>query len=226
MFSTPIYAIIVAGGVGKRMGAKIPKQFLEIKGRPILIRTIEAYSNFSEDLQVILVLPEPHLETWKTVCTRYAFDTPLTVVAGGNTRFQSVKKGLQAIEGNDGLVAIHDGVRPLVGSNIIKASFENAAQHGSAVAVIPLKNSIRQVHASGSSALNRENYRIVQTPQTFQLGQIKQAYSIDEDATFTDDASVWEAAGNNITLIEGSEKNIKITTIRDLLIAETLMKLD
>ena len=226
MFSTPTYAIIVAGGVGQRMGAKIPKQFLEIKGRPILIRTIEAYSDFSEALQVILVLPELHLETWKKVCARYGFDTPITVVTGGNTRFQSVKKGLQAIEGNDGLVAIHDGVRPLVGVDIIKESFEKAAQHGSAVAVVPLKDSIRQVHTSGSTALNRENYRIVQTPQTFHLGRIKQAYSIDEDAAFTDDASVWEASGNSITLIDGSEKNLKITTIRDLLIAETLMKLE
>ena len=226
MPSTPKYAIIVAGGVGKRMGSKIPKQFLELKTRPILMRTVEVFSNFSEQLKIILVLPEAHLDTWATMCSQYNFDIPVTLITGGESRFQSVRKGLGAIEGNEGLVAIHDGVRPLIDPAIIEDSYQKAGQFGSAVAVIPLKNSIRQLHSEGSTAMNRENFRLVQTPQTFQLAGIKEAYQINEKPTYTDDASVWEAAGNKITLIDGSEKNLKITTIRDLLIAETLMKLE
>jgi 2-C-methyl-D-erythritol 4-phosphate cytidylyltransferase len=224
MSSIDKYAIIVAGGSGQRMGSKLPKQFLEIKGRPILIRTLEAYYNYSKELQLILVLPEAHIDTWNSICERYHFHLPLTIRPGGTTRFRSVKNGLEAIKENSGLVAIHDGVRPLVDSSIINDSFEIAKHHGSAIAAIPLKSSIRQITDSGSKALDRQNYRIVQTPQTFKVELIKKAYQIEELPTFTDDASVWEAAGFQVTLFEGSEKNIKITTIHDLLVAEMLMK--
>ena len=219
------YAIIVAGGSGQRMGSKIPKQFLEIKGRPILIRTLEAFYQYSSNIQLVLVLPKDHMETWKSICERYHFHLPVTLKEGGATRFQSVRNGLEAIKDDQGLVAIHDGVRPLVDSSTINASFEIAEKSGSAIAVIPLKNSIRQVSNNHSKALDRQNYRLVQTPQTFKVALIKQAYQTQELPTFTDDASVWEAAGFQTTLFEGSEKNLKITTLQDLLFAEVLMKL-
>lgn len=216
------YAVIVAGGRGKRLGSKIPKQFLELKGRPIIMRSVEAFYQYSDELQLILVLPEGQKDTWKDMCKRYGFNIPVRLVTGGSTRFQSVRNGLKTIKG-EGLVAIHDGVRPLVNTKTIRNSFETADMHDSAIAVIALKNSIRKIDASGSGWLNRDLYRIVQTPQTFRVGMIRQAYDIPESPKFTDDASVWEAAGHQVTFFEGSEKNLKITTLQDLLIAEVLM---
>ena len=165
------------------------------------------------------MLPEVHLKTWTKLCKTYQFNIPITTTAGGSSRFQSVKRGLQLIV-EDGLVAIHDGVRPLVDLKLIERSYEIADNKGSAVASIPMKDSIRIINSEQSLAVNRAEYRIIQTPQTFSIGRIKNAYKLDENDTFTDDASVWEAAGNPVSLIEGSEKNIKITTVQDLMIAE------
>ena len=222
MSATTKHAIIVAGGSGERMGSRIPKQFLEIKGKPVLMHTIGAFHDYSQDIDLTVVLPEPHLITWKDLCQRYNFHIPHKLASGGATRFQSVKKGLESIQG-DGLVAIHDGVRPLIDSKILERCFETAAQKDSAVAMIGLKSSIRELLPEGSKSRNRNNFCIVQTPQTFRLELIKRAYQTDELESYTDDASVWEAAGNVVNLVEGSEKNLKITTIHDLVIAEMLM---
>ncbi len=225
MTSPTKYAIIVAGGKGIRMGSKIPKQFLEMKGRPILMRTIESFYHCSKAIQLILVLPAAHLEIWSELCVRYQFEVPYKIQPGGPTRFQSVKNGLQAIVEN-GLVAIHDGVRPLVNAQMINASYTTAELYNSAVAAIPLKSSLREINLQGSRALKRSSYRIIQTPQTFKVNLIKEAYQIAEKDVYTDDASVWEAAGNQVTLFEGLERNLKITTIQDLVVAEILMKLE
>ena len=231
----PEHALIVAGGKGTRIKTKLSKQFLELNGKPILLHTIEAFFRYSEKLNIVLVLPEDDFETWRNICKKYKFDKPLTLQKGGETRFQSVRNGLDKIEGL-GLVAIHDGVRPLVSEDIIGASFRLAAVHKSAVAAVRLKESIRMTDQAclpeGSSACGQDNtkamdrsrFRLIQTPQTFDIAIIKQAYQIKEDASLTDDASVAEKSGLVISLFEGSYENIKITTQEDLIVAEALMK--
>ena len=204
------------------MGSKIPKQFLEMKGRPILMHTIDAFYNYPDPIKIVLVLPEQHINKWKELCQRYKFQVPVTLQPGGQTRFESVKNGLTKING-DGLVAIHDGVRPLVDQSLIQRSFSTALKYNSAVAAIPMKDSLREVTASGSTAVPRDKFCQVQTPQTFNLKLIRLAYERTENGNFTDDASVWEAAGHPVTLYEGSEKNLKITTIQDLVVAEMLL---
>lgn len=222
MSSTAKYAVIVAGGSGQRMGSKVPKQFLVIKGRPILMHTVEAFHNYREKIKIILVLPQSHVNTWKELCTHYRFNIPVTLQTGGPSRFQSVRNGLSAIDG-DGLVAIHDGVRPLIDEEVIHRSFQTALKYNSAVATIPLKSSIREITANGSRTVDRDKFCLVQTPQAFKLELIKQAYQNAEQGSFTDDASVWEAAGHPVTLFEGSERNLKITTVQDMVVAEILM---
>lgn len=216
------YALIVAGGKGTRIKSELPKQFLELNGKPVLLHTIEAFYRYSEKLSIILVLPESDLPIWQSICERYQFNKPITLQKGGTTRFQSVRKGLEKIEG-DGLVAIHDGVRPLVSADIIAASFHLAAIHKSAVAAVRLKESIRMTDADNTKAVDRSRFRIIQTPQTFDVSLIKKSYQIDEDITLTDDASVAERSGHVISLFEGSYENIKITTPEDLVVAEALL---
>src|SRR5690349_14544540 len=217
------YALIVAGGKGTRIKSKLPKQFLEINGLPILMHTINAFHRYSENVAIILVLPEDDFETWESLCKKYDFKKKLVVQKGGDTRFQSVKNGLEKIEG-DGLVAIHDGVRPLVSEDIIGASFRLAAVHESAVAAVRLKESIRMTDQDNTKAMDRSRFRLIQTPQTFQVELIKKAYSLKEDDTLTDDASVAERAGHAISVFEGSYENIKITTPEDLVVAEALLQ--
>lgn len=216
------YALIVAGGKGTRIKSKLPKQFLELNGLPILMHTINAFYRYSEKIVVILVLPEDDIETWRVLCKKHNFTRPLILQKGGDTRFQSVKNGLEKIEG-DGLVAIHDGVRPLVSEDIIGASFRLAAVHLSAVAAVRLKESIRMTDQDNTKAMDRSRFRLIQTPQTFQVQLIKQAYKIKDDPSLTDDASVAEKAGHTISLFEGSYDNIKITTPEDLIVAEALL---
>jgi 2-C-methyl-D-erythritol 4-phosphate cytidylyltransferase len=218
------------------MKSDIPKQFLLLNGKPILQHTIEQFLAVrlpqllsptptladTFPLQIILVLPERDQKTWAALCEQYAFDTtnyqlPILTVNGGTTRFQSVRNGLNYIQATDGFVAVHDGVRPFVTPEIIKRSFETAAQTGSAVTCVSLKDSMRIVHADGSSqAVDRSQYRLIQTPQTFQLSRFRTAFETPEQPFFTDCASVMEYAGFPITLIEGSYENIKITTPDDL----------
>ena len=181
------YALIVAGGKGIRMESEIPKQFIEIAGKPILLHTILAFLNYSANIQIILVLPETEIERWKEICNIHQFNFSHQVVAGGQTRFQSVKNGLDSIN-QDGLVAIHDGVRPLVDVNLIEASFRIAALHGSAVAAVRLKESIRKVDQQATTAVDRSKFRLIQTPQTFKVSIIKDSYEIGENSSLTDDA--------------------------------------
>ncbi|MBA4055842.1 MAG: 2-C-methyl-D-erythritol 4-phosphate cytidylyltransferase [Marivirga sp.] len=217
------YALIVAGGKGSRIKSNVPKQFLELNGIPVLMHTIEAFYRYSKKINIILVLPLGDFDTWKSLCIKFNFDKPITLQQGGDSRFQSVKLGLDKIKG-EGLVAIHDGVRPLVDEAIIGASFRLATVHQSAVAAVRLKESIRITNEDNSSAMDRSLFRIVQTPQTFQVALIKKAYEQKEDESLTDDASVAERAGLTISLFEGSYENIKITTPEDLVIAEALLR--
>ena len=222
MNKTKEFALIVAGGKGTRIKTKLPKQFLELNGKPILLHTLEAFLRYSDEITIVLVLPEDDFEIWKAICKKFNFNTPVIVEKGGETRFQSVKNGLNKIEG-PGLVAIHDGVRPLVSEDIIGASFRLAAVHQSAVAAVRLKDSIRMTDQDNTKAVDRSRFRLIQTPQTFDIDLIKHAYQIKEDASLTDDASVAEKSGHVISLFEGSYENIKITTQEDLIVAEALL---
>ncbi len=216
------FALIVAGGKGTRIKSDLPKQFLELNGLPVLMHTIQAFLRYSPTIKIILVLPADDFPIWQQLAQKYSFHTPITVCPGGETRFQSVKNGLAQIA-EDGLVAIHDGVRPLVSEDIIAASFRLASVHKAAVASVRLKESIRVVDQDNTKAVDRSRYRLIQTPQTFQVVSIKKAYEGKEDESLTDDASVAEKAGLTISLFEGSYENIKITTPEDLLLAEALL---
>lgn len=218
------YALIVAGGKGTRFKSKTPKQFLELNGLPVLMHTILAFYRYSENITVILVLPEEDMDTWRSLCAHHYFSKPLMLQSGGETRFQSVKNGLKKIEDDNGLVAIHDGVRPLISENIIATSFRLAAVHESAIAAVRLKESIRMTDQNNTIAVDRSKFRIIQTPQTFKVSLIRNAYELKEDFSLTDDASVAEKAGHSISLFEGSYENIKITTAEDLIVAEALLK--
>lgn len=219
------YAIIVAGGSGTRMGAEIPKQFLLLNGKPVLMHTIHAFARIRDSVQLILVLPKNSIEEWKSLCKKHDFNDPVVVTAGGPSRFHSVKNGLNKIENLHSLVAIHDGVRPLVTEKMISDSFELASEQGTAIAATPLKETIRQLDGETSRTINRDQLRSIQTPQTFQTGLIKKAFDrFDKDENFTDDASVAEKAGYPIHLFEGDYQNIKITTPEDLLFASAIIR--
>lgn len=216
------YTLIVAGGKGTRIKSKLPKQFLELNGLPILMHTINAFLRYNREMIIILVLPEDDFTLWNELCVKHKFTTKLILTKGGESRFQSVKNGLDKIEG-EGVVAIHDGVRPLVSEDIIGASFHLAAVHESAVAAVRLKESIRMTDQDNTKAMDRSRFRLIQTPQTFKVSLIKQAYQQKEDVSLTDDASVAERAGHIISLFEGSYENIKITTQEDLIVAKALL---
>lgn len=215
------YAVIVAGGSGTRMQSSLPKQFIEVLGQPILMHTLEAYA--FDGIQIILVLPESQISLWNELCEKHQFEIPHQIVKGGETRFHSVSNGLNAI-GNDGLVAIHDGVRPLIARDIIQMAFSVAEEKGNAIVSVPLKDSIREYTTSANKMVDRNNYRLIQTPQTFQVQLIKEAFNTDYQAGFTDDASVLEAKGKTIHLIDGDYRNIKITTPEDLKVAEAFLR--
>jgi 2-C-methyl-D-erythritol 4-phosphate cytidylyltransferase len=215
------YAIIVAGGSGTRMGSEIPKQFLEVGGIPILIRTILQFKKADSAVQVILVLPKSQFSFWQELTSKHNFTLSYQLVSGGDSRFQSVQNGLNSISDSKGLVAIHDGVRPFISQEIINESFRIAQEKTNAVVSVPLKDSIRFVDENGvNQAKPRSQYRSIQTPQTFQLNLLREAFEVEESNQFTDDATVFEHAGHKINLIEGSYKNIKITTPEDLLLGE------
>ncbi len=218
------WAIIVAGGSGSRMQSVIPKQFLTIDDIPILVRTLHAFWDYNPEINLIVVLPDNEHARWQEIKQAYDVRIPHTVVSGGKTRFQSVKNGLSAIEGDEGLVAIHDGVRPFVSPELIQKCYEAAQQTGSGVAAVHLKESIREmVSITESISRDRTKYRLIQTPQTFQVSFIKNAFKLEEQDYFTDDASVYEADGGKISLVEGSYENRKITTPEDLIWAEAFL---
>lgn len=220
----PGIVIIVAGGKGERMNANIPKQFLELHGKPILMHTIEAFNRFDTTIQIILVLPETQIDYWKTLCKKHDFAVLHNIVIGGQTRFNSVKNGLKLVQ-SPSLVAVHDGVRPLVSHSTIARCFEAAEKYDAAIPVIDLFDSIRQVNEDESLSVDRTKYKLVQTPQVFDAELLKKAYEQEFSALFTDDASVVEALGTKIHLVEGNRENIKITTEIDLKMAETFLNL-
>ncbi len=218
-------AIIVAGGSGTRFGAELPKQFLNLKGLPILMRTIQA---FGDDFDVIVTLPEGQMELWRQLCEKFNFAVPHSVVAGGETRWHSVKNALDSIGDVDGVdvIAVHDGVRPMVTAEIISRTLEAARRDGAAIPVVALNDSVRQVVGDDSHALDRSSLRAVQTPQVFDARLLVDAYQQPYDPTFTDDASVVEKFGHHVALVEGDPMNLKITRPMDLALAEYLLNHD
>ncbi len=214
------YALVVAGGSGLRMGTEIPKQFLLLKGKPVLMHTL---LKFSDCKQIVLVLPEAQVTYWNELCTKLNFTLPHTIVQGGNERFYSVLNGLHALP-DDGLVAIHDGVRPCVSVDVINEAFVTAEKFGNAIVAVPSKDSIRMVDGGKSVAVDRSKYHLIQTPQVFNLSLLKKVYtSTHHQPIFTDDASVFEHAGHQIYLVKGEYTNIKITTPEDLPLAELFL---
>lgn len=214
------YALVVAGGSGLRMGTDIPKQFLLLKGEPVLMHTLR---KFKSCRHIVLVLPAAQIVYWNELCAKYNFTLPHTVVEGGNERFYSVLNGLNALPA-DGLVAVHDGVRPCVSVDVINEAFVTAEKLGNAIVAVPSKDSIRMVDDGKSVAVDRSKYYLIQTPQVFNLSLLKEAYSSTAyQTTFTDDASVFEHAGYPINLVKGEYTNIKITTPEDLPLAELFL---
>lgn len=214
--------IIVAGGKGLRLGGETPKQFVPIGGKPILMRTIEMFYQFDKSIRIIVVLPEDHRDHWSMLCKSYGFTIYHEMVNGGETRFHSVKSGLELV--TDGLVAVHDAARPFVSVDLIQRSFDCAKEYRSAIPVIDVVDSLRKVESSGhSSIVDRNDYKMVQTPQIFEVSLLKKAYESDFDESFTDDASVVESVGQEVCLLNGERNNIKITTSFDLKLAKALL---
>ena len=226
------YIIIVAGGKGLRMGSDIPKQFLPIGGKPVLMRTLERFREYSAELQIILVLPEAQQAYWRELCKQYYFPLPLEgaggglyqLANGGQTRFHSVQNGLAKVPDDaQGVVGVHDGVRPFPSIEVIKNCYETARTKKAVIPVIPVVETVRHLEGEKSVTVPRGDYRLVQTPQTFDIQLLKAANRQPYNDGFTDDASVVESYGYEITLVEGNRENIKITTPYDLKIAEVLI---
>ena len=213
--------LIVAGGKGLRMGSDLPKQFIPINGKPVLMRTIEAFYNFDKAINIVLVLPEPHQEYWRNLCKEYGFNIPHRTVTGGETRFHSVKNGLSLVK--SGLVAVQDGVRPFASNELIKRCFDAASLYKAVIPVIDSTDSLREMTDNERSRIiDRSKIRLVQTPQVFDCELLQKAYQTDFKDTFTDDASVVEDMGENIHLVAGETTNIKITTPFDLKVGEII----
>lgn len=217
--------IIVAGGKGLRMGGDIPKQFLPIGGKPVLMRTIERFLLYDKEMQVVLVLPESQQGYWQSLCEQYRFSQPYTLATGGETRFHSVKNGLAKVSSDATLIGVHDGVRPFVSVDTIGACYEEAARSEAVVPVTDVVETLRHISSAGelSETVPRGDYRLVQTPQVFAASLLRQAYNQPYTDFFTDDASVVERFGHLVTLVQGNRENIKITTPFDLTIASALL---
>ena len=214
--------IIVAGGSGTRMKTDTPKQFLELCGKPILMHTILAFADFCEGVFPVIVLPPSQIDKWRELCTTHGFSTHHKIVAGGDTRFHSVKNGLDTLP-DEGLVAIHDGVRPLVNKQTITNCLCEATIFGCAIPTIQVTDTVRQISDQKNRVIDRQTLRLIQTPQVFNLAKLKKAYQQPYSPSFTDDATVFEHAGYPIRLAEGNKENIKITTPNDLIVANALM---
>ena len=219
------YVIIVAGGKGLRMGSDIPKQFLPIAGKPVLMRTLERFREYSADLQIILVLPEAQQDYWQELCRQYGFQVEYQLANGGQTRFHSVQNGLALVPDDaEGVVGVHDGVRPFPSIEVIRNCYSTARTAKAVIPVIPVVETVRHLEGKGSVTVPRGDYRLVQTPQTFEIQLLKAANRQPYNDGFTDDASVVESYGHEITLVEGNRENIKITTPYDIVVAEALCK--
>jgi len=217
-----LYALIVAGGAGTRMGTDIPKQFLELAGKPVLMHSIERFRRFDNTIGIIVVIPENQFVLWESLREKHSFSVSHTLVKGGSSRFFSVKNGLQKVEDN-AIVAIHDGVRPLVSTNTIIRCFRAAEEFGNGIPVINMPDSVRMITEQGNIPVNRHSLRIIQTPQVFNARLIKKAYLRDFNPEITDDAMLLEKTGEMIHLVEGNRENIKITNPEDLVIAGALI---
>jgi len=215
--------IIVAGGIGTRMGGPIPKQFLLLKGKPLLCWTIEAFHAYDAALPIVLVLPEQQITMWRTLCIGHHFHVEHDVVAGGVERFHSVKNGLATVK-HDGLVAVHDGVRPLVSVALIDRCFRAAQEHGAAIPVVPISSSVREVDGDDSRPLDRSRLRAVQTPQCFRADLLREAFGRPYDPAFTDEATLVQRGGTPVHLVDGEDRNLKVTTPMDLRVAELMLR--
>ena len=215
------YIIIVAGGKGLRMGGDIPKQFLPVCGKPVLMRTLEAFHAYDASMRLILVLPVSQQAYWKQLCEEYQFELVHEIANGGDTRFHSVKNGLALVE-EDGLVGVHDGVRPFVSQEVITRCYEEAVSLKAVIPVIGVVETVRHLIGEGSETVPRDQYKLVQTPQVFDVALLRRAYQQEYTDLFTDDASAVEALGEKVYLVEGNRENIKLTTPFDLKLAELL----
>lgn len=219
---TPKIALIVAGGKGERMNSDIPKQFIELSGKPILMHTIETFVKYDPHVRIVIVLPVEQIDVWQQLCKKYAFHINHSIEIGGHTRFHSVQNGLKSIE-TPSIVAVHDGVRPLVSIPTIARCFTEAEIHKNAIPVVDLVDSLRSIAGDNNYSVNRSDYKLVQTPQVFDGEFLKKAYQQAYCDKFTDDASVVESLGEKIYLVEGNRENIKITTDMDLIIAKAIL---
>lgn len=217
------FVIIVAGGSGSRMGTEIPKQFLELCEKPVLMHTIQVFFDFDAECEIILVLPEAQKEVWGGLCLKHSFTLPHQIVSGGETRFHSVQNGLELIQ-DECIVFIHDGVRPLVSRETLERCLETAQKYGNAIPVLPVNESLRKKEGNQNISVDRSLYFGVQTPQTFRSEVILNSFHQPFDPSFTDDASVVEKAGFTINMVEGNPENIKITTPTDLIVAEAFLQ--
>jgi 2-C-methyl-D-erythritol 4-phosphate cytidylyltransferase len=218
------FVIIVAGGIGTRMKSDRPKQFIDLLGTPIIVRTIRCFLDAIPDIRVIVCVHRNYRGHLDGLIEKHGLGAAgIQVTLGGETRFESVRNGLALITNSTGIVAIHDAARPLVSSQTIQSCFDTAATRGNAVPYIKVNESLRKISNNVNHAVNRHEYRIIQTPQCFQVGAIRRAFSLAQGNSFTDDASVLEAAGETVNLVEGNEENIKITSPHDLLIAQAIL---
>jgi len=217
------FVIIVAGGSGSRMGTEIPKQFLELNGKPILIHSVQLFYDYDPECELIIVLPKEQKSFWAELCRKYNFSIFHKIISGGETRFHSVKNGLSQVT-EEGIVFIHDGVRPLASRETIERCYQMAQKNGNAIPVLSVHESLRKQKGRKSVSVDRTLYLSVQTPQTFRSGQLIKAFEQDFDKIFTDDATVVEKAGFPIFFVEGNRENIKITTPTDLIIAQAFLK--
>ncbi len=218
------YIIIVAGGKGLRMGGDIPKQFIPIHGKPVLMRTMERFREYSDSIGIILVLPKAQQDYWKELCKEHGFNLEYQIADGGETRFHSVQNGLSLIPDDaEGVVGVHDGVRPFVSVDVIRRCYDTARTAKAVIPVTPVVETLRHINADGSGDnVLRSDYRLVQTPQTFDIQLLKRANLQPYCESFTDDASVVEGIGQQVTMVEGNRENIKLTTPFDLQVAEIL----
>lgn len=205
-----------------RMGADIPKQFLPIAGKPILMKTLERFYSYNKNIQIVLVLPQTQQEYWRSLCKEYDFNVPHKVANGGETRFHSVKNGLEAVDKSAELIGVHDGVRPFVSLQVIEDCYKEAQKSGAAIPVIDVFETVRHIKEGISATVPRNEYKLVQTPQVFNAELLRNAYTQPFTDFFTDDASVVEAYNHKIELVSGNRENIKITTPYDMKIAEVL----
>lgn len=220
------YIIIVAGGQGLRMGLALPKQFALVGGKPVLMRTIEQFHSTDSRLQIIVVLPHDQQDYWRKLCLQFNFSIHHTVVDGGATRYESSQNGLKAIPSTEeGVVGIHDGVRPFVSQSLVTRCYAAARSEGAAIPVLPVTDTLREIDPSGIARnTDRSRYRIVQTPQVFRISLLRKAFLQPWQEAFTDDASVVEHLGHQVAMVEGERENIKLTTPLDLIVADALLK--